>query len=203
MFTSVIASEWTKQGSCPPFPPPPHTHTPHAGALDLTACFCLALPRCQCLPEIPCECLSTCLSACLPFGSRGRSYRQWLAAVSCVGRGAVVSRGRRKRRRRKAVQSVAPTFFHLFHVAVAPDPVVHFLTVGLLAAAQHRQRAARLLYHVHDAVQELQPDKVSRVSSSRSSRRTVCCCLKKKKNPKQHKQEKILRLIFISKFIVC
>lgn len=67
-----------------------------------------------------------------------------------------MSRGRRKRRRRKAVQSVAPTFFHLFHVAVASDPVVHFLPVGLLAAAQHCQRAARLLYHVHDAVQELQ-----------------------------------------------
>lgn len=145
-FWNCTASEWTRQESWPP----------HAGALDLTACFCLALPRCQCLPEIPCECLSTCLSACLPFSSRGRSYGQWLAAVSCVGRGAVVSRGRRKRRRRKAVQSVAPTFFHLFHVAVAPDPVVHFLTVGLLAAAQHCQRAARLLYHVHDAVQELQ-----------------------------------------------
>lgn len=54
------------------------------------------------------------------------------------------------------MQSVAPTFFHLFHVAVASDPVVHFLPVGLLAAAQHCQRAARLLYHVHDAVQELQ-----------------------------------------------
>lgn len=67
-----------------------------------------------------------------------------------------MSRGRRKRRWRKAVQSVAPTFFHLFHVAVAPDPVVHFLTVGLLATAEDCEGAARLLYHVHDAVQELQ-----------------------------------------------
>lgn len=63
---------------------------------------------------------------------------------------------RRKRRRRKAVLSVAPTFFHLLHVTVAPDPVIHLLPVGLLAAAQHCQRAPCLLYHVHDAVEELQ-----------------------------------------------
>lgn len=62
---------------------------------------------------------------------------------------------KRRRRRRKAVLSVAPTFFHLLYVAVAPNPVIHFLPVGLLAAAQHRQRAARLLHHVHDAVQEI------------------------------------------------
>ncbi len=68
-------------------------------------------------------------------------------------------RRKRRRRRRKAVLSVAPTFFHLLHVAVAPNPVIHLLPVGLLAAAQHRQRAARLLHHVHDAVQELQWDK--------------------------------------------
>lgn len=54
--------------------------------------------------------------------------------------------------------SVAPTFFHLLYVAVAANPVIHLLPVGLLAAAQHRQRAARLLHHVHDAVEELQRD---------------------------------------------
>lgn len=59
---------------------------------------------------------------------------------------------RRRKRRRKAVLSVAPTFFHLLHVAVTPNPVIHLLPVGLLAATQHRQRAACLLYHVHDAV---------------------------------------------------
>ena len=69
-------------------------------------------------------------------------------------------RRRRKRRRRKAVLSVAPTFFHLLHVAVTPDPVIHLLPVGLLAAAQNRQRAPRLLHHVHDAVQELQWDRM-------------------------------------------
>lgn len=69
----------------------------------------------------------------------------------------VRSRRRRKsRRRREAVLSVAPTFFHLLYVAVAADPVIHLLTIGLLAAAQHRQGAASLLYHVHDAVKELQ-----------------------------------------------
>lgn len=55
--------------------------------------------------------------------------------------------------------SVAPTFFHLFHVTIAPNPVIHLLPVGLLAAAEHRQRATRLLHHVHDAVQELQGDR--------------------------------------------
>ncbi|EAW66755.1 hCG2041517, partial [Homo sapiens] len=40
-------------------------------------------------------------------------------------------------------------------VAVAPRPVVELLAVGLLAPAQHRERAPRLLHHVHDAVQEL------------------------------------------------
>lgn len=68
-------------------------------------------------------------------------------------------RSRRRKRRRKAVLSVAPTFFHLLHVTVAPNPMIHLLPVGLLAAAQHRQRAARLLHHVHDAVQELPCDK--------------------------------------------
>ena len=113
------------------------------------------LACCECfdLPNIPCVCLSTCLSACLPFSSRGSSYGQCLAAASCVGGGVVVRRRRRrKRRRRKAVLSVAPTFFHLLHVAVAPDPVIHLLPVGLLAPAQHCERAARLLHHVHDAV---------------------------------------------------
>lgn len=52
--------------------------------------------------------------------------------------------------------SVAPTFFHLLYVAVAADPVIHLLAVGLLAAAQHRQRAPSLFYHVHDAVKKLQ-----------------------------------------------
>ena len=56
--------------------------------------------------------------------------------------------------------SVAPTFFHLLHVAVAPNPVIHLLTVGLLAAAQHRQRAPRLFHHVHDAVEQLQRDEM-------------------------------------------
>lgn len=60
------------------------------------------------------------------------------------------------RRRRKAVLSVAPTFFHLLYVTVAPDPVIHLLPVSLLAAPQHRERAARLLHHVHNAVQQLQ-----------------------------------------------
>lgn len=67
-------------------------------------------------------------------------------------------RSRRRKsssRRRKAVLSVAPTFFHLLYVAVAANPVIHLLPVGLLAASQHRQRTPRLLYHVHDAVQEL------------------------------------------------
>lgn len=50
--------------------------------------------------------------------------------------------------------SVAPTFFHLLHVAVAPNPVIHLLSVGLLAAPQHCQRAAGLLHHVHDTVQQ-------------------------------------------------
>jgi len=67
---------------------------------------------------------------------------------------------RRRKRRRKAVLSVAPTFFHLLHVAIAPNPVIHLLPVSLLAAAQHRQRAARLLHHIHDAVQELHRDRV-------------------------------------------
>lgn len=67
---------------------------------------------------------------------------------------------RRRKRRRKAVLSVAPTFFHLLHVTVAPNPVIHLLAVGLLAAAQHRQGAPRLLHHIHDAVQELQWDQI-------------------------------------------
>lgn len=62
---------------------------------------------------------------------------------------------RRKSRRRKAVLSVAPTFFHLLHVTVSPNPVIHLFAVSLLAAAEHRQRAPRLFYHIHDAVQEL------------------------------------------------
>lgn len=116
------------------------------------------LPCCECfaLPDILCVCLSTCLSACLPFSSRGSSYGQWLAAASCVGGVVVRSRRRKRRRRWKAVLSVAPTFFHLLYVTVAADPVIHLLPVGLLAAAQHRQRAPCLLHHVHDAVQELQ-----------------------------------------------
>ena len=48
-----------------------------------------------------------------------------------------------------------PALLHLLGVAVAADPVVELLPVGLLAAPQHRQRAARLLHHVHDAVQQL------------------------------------------------
>lgn len=56
--------------------------------------------------------------------------------------------------------SVAPTFFHLLYVTVAPDPVIHLLPVSLLAAPQHRKRAARLLHHVHNAVQQLQSDRI-------------------------------------------
>lgn len=96
------------------------------------------------------ECLSTCLSACLPFSGRGGSYGQWLAAASCVGRVVV------RRKRRKAVRSVTPTFFHLLNVTVTSNPVVHLFSVSLLATAQHCQRSPRLLYHIHDAVQELQ-----------------------------------------------
>lgn len=65
-------------------------------------------------------------------------------------------RSRRKRRRRKAVLAVAPTFFHLLDVAVAPYPMIHLLSIGLLAASQHRQRAACLFHHVHDTVEELE-----------------------------------------------
>lgn len=46
-------------------------------------------------------------------------------------------------------------FLQLLGVAVPPDPVVELLAVGLLAPPQHRQRAPRLLHHVHDAVQQL------------------------------------------------
>lgn len=46
----------------------------------------------------------------------------------------------------------APTFFHILHVAIATDPVVHLLAVGLLAASQHGEGTPRLLHHVHDAV---------------------------------------------------
>lgn len=46
-------------------------------------------------------------------------------------------------------------FLHVLGVAVAPDPVVELLAIGLLAPPQHRQRPPRLLHHVHDAVQQL------------------------------------------------
>lgn len=51
--------------------------------------------------------------------------------------------------------SVAPTFFHLLHVAVPSNPVIHLLPVSLLAATKHGEGAPRLLHHVHDAVEEI------------------------------------------------
>lgn len=53
------------------------------------------------------------------------------------------------------MRSVTPTFFHLLNVTVTSNPVVHLFSVSLLATAQHCQRSPRLLYHIHDAVQEV------------------------------------------------
>lgn len=59
-------------------------------------------------------------------------------------------------RKRRRPLGGAPTFFHILHVAIATDPVVHFLTVRLLAASQHGEGTPRLLHHIHDTVQQLQ-----------------------------------------------
>lgn len=52
--------------------------------------------------------------------------------------------------------ATAAAFLQVLGVAVAPDPVIELLAVGLLAAPQHREGAPRLLHHVHDAVQQLE-----------------------------------------------
>lgn len=51
--------------------------------------------------------------------------------------------------------AAAAALFQVLGVAVAPDPVIQFLSVRLLASPQHGERAPCLLHHVHYAVQQL------------------------------------------------